>query len=159
MFQYTAVDPTTLACLRKLSELRSLSTTVLVGGTALALQYGHRLSVDLDFFSYEKLTFDFIMSEIVPLPSSEQVSQTEIMQEWRVQGVKIDILQYPYQFIFPVIEEDGLRIAQDKEIAAMKLAAIANRGVKKDFYDLYALLQRYSLPEIIGYFVQKYKQT
>jgi predicted nucleotidyltransferase component of viral defense system len=73
-----------------------------------------------------------------------------------VDGIKVDIVNYVYKWIDPVIEIERIKMAGLKDIAAMKLLAITNRGTKKDFIDLYVLLQHFSLPQILGFFEQKY---
>ena len=73
--------------------------------------------------------------------------------------VKVDIVHYPYQWIDEPLIEDNLRLATSKEIAAMKLAAITNRGSKKDFYDLNKLLQLFTLNQILGFYLEKFKDS
>ena len=62
----------------------------------------------------------------------------------------------PFEWISPVVEEDGVRLASPVDIAAMKVNAIEGRGTKKDFIDMYMLLRHYSLEEIIAFYQQKY---
>ena len=73
-----------------------------------------------------------------------------------VNGLKTDIVNYPYPWIEDMLQNDGLRLVQTKDIAAIKLAAITGRGAKKDFTDLYFLLQQYNLGEMIEMYGQKY---
>ena len=73
-----------------------------------------------------------------------------------IDGVKVDIVNYKYDWIDTPVEEDGIRLAGVKDIAAMKVAAIIGRGTKKDFIDLYFLLKQYSLKEILNLYLQKY---
>jgi predicted nucleotidyltransferase component of viral defense system len=72
-----------------------------------------------------------------------------------VNGVKVDIVNYPYKWLGDVILEDNIRLASRKDIAAMKIAAITQRGSRKDFIDLYFLLQIYSLQEIFAFYEAK----
>ena len=76
-----------------------------------------------------------------------------------VNGVKIDIVNYPYGWIDDPVIEDGITLAGVKDIAAMKLSAITNRGTKKDFIDLYFLLKRFSFNELIGFYLKKYSDA
>ncbi len=73
-----------------------------------------------------------------------------------IDGVKVDIVNYKYDWIDTPVEEDGIRLADVKDIAAMKVAAIIGRGTKKDFIDMNRLLQIFSLKEILDMYMQKY---
>ena len=70
--------------------------------------------------------------------------------------VKVDLVNYPYPWLEEAKSIKGIRLAQKKDIAAMKLAAITSRGTKKDFIDLYFLLEEFSLQEMIDFYGQKY---
>ena len=76
-----------------------------------------------------------------------------------VDGIKIDIVNYNHPWIDKPVVEDGIRLAGIRDIAAMKLSAITNRGTKKDFIDYYFLLQIYSLDELISFYRQKYSDA
>lgn len=131
----------------------------LVGGTALSLRYGHRSSVDLDLFSHE--TFDNV--------SIEADLKREFSEEFHfesghknvgifcyIQGVKVDIVYFPHQPIADFVTKNTIRMYSSADIAAMKIQAILGRGRKKDFWDLYELLQHYSLQQLIDWHKQKY---
>ena len=68
----------------------------------------------------------------------------------------MDIVRYDYPWLDEEIITEGIRMATTKDIAAMKISAIGSRGAKKDFYDLYFLLDIYSIQEILSFFTQKY---
>jgi predicted nucleotidyltransferase component of viral defense system len=125
-------------------SLDLLETYYLVGGTALSLQLGHRLSVDLDLFG--KLNYT---------NNSDPQSTTTLIQ-LNLNGVKIDILQYNEILIKPIIKYESLRLASIEDIAAMKVRAIEDRGARKDFYDLYSLLDHFSLKQILEFSKIKY---
>jgi Nucleotidyl transferase AbiEii toxin, Type IV TA system len=152
------VEPNTLALLKKIMSHHKLSSLVLVGGTSLALQLGHRESIDLDLFgkfSVEagelKSIFESIGKlDIIHLDSNNAINSCSI------DGIKIDIVNYSYDLIKPIVVEDGIRMASFEDIAAMKLSAIGSRGTKKDFYDFYFLLQMFSIYEIVSFFKEKY---
>ena len=76
--------------------------------------------------------------------------------QYIVDGVKVDLVNYPYVWIAPKVEEDSLVLASPKDIAAMKLSAITNRGTKKDFIDVYELLNHFSLEQMFGFYREKY---
>ena len=157
MLSFQTVVPDTLELLKKLMCQPLFQEMRLVGGTSLALQYGHRRSVDLDFFG--KTTEDVEeLTEVMHL-CAEQVVRgncTKRIKAFTLNGVKVDIVNYDYKWIdAPVIEGD-LRLASPKDIAAMKVNAAMGRGTKKDFVDLYFLLKHYSFDEIMQFYLQKY---
>lgn len=158
MLHRETVTPSTLGLLRSLQSLSSLKETRLVGGTSLALQKGHRISIDLDFFGY-KMEEDWltVLAQIRKLGCEARiVKQTSNILIIILDGVKVDIVNYPYPWIDEKIEIEGIYLATCREIAAMKLSAITNRGSKKDFIDLYTLLQQYTLSEMLNSYSEKY---
>ena len=158
MLQTQTITPDTLELLKKLSNQPALSQTCLVGGTALALQYGHRQSVDLDFFGVfnsldELIDLTSSVGDIVILNKTASILQLTINQ------IKVDYVDYGrHKWIDEPIQEDNLILASDKDIAAMKVNAIIGRGTKKDFIDMYVLLQHYSLSDILQFYKQKYPE-
>jgi predicted nucleotidyltransferase component of viral defense system len=129
---------------------------VLVGGTSLALQYGHRDSIDLDFFGNQPINEELFLSKLSLFGSVRLIKKSENILVCSINDVKVDLVSYQYDWIGPVIYSNKVRLASDKDIAAMKLSAISGRGSKKDFIDLYFILQRYSLSEVIGFYNDKY---
>ena len=155
MLHAETVEPSALDLLKRLQRLPELSNTRLVGGTALALHLGHRKSVDLDLFgsfdpitSYRKLLTD--------AGYSVEGAENGTVQSLRVEDVKVDLVTYPYPWIADALEEEGVRVAGLKDIAAMKLSAIANRGRKKDFIDIARLLDLFSLGEMLALYKSKF---
>lgn len=134
-----------------------LEYTRLVGGTALALQYGHRSSVDLDFFGKIPNNEDlhFILSSI---GNFQIISETKNIKSYFLDNIKIDFVNYQYPWLDYPIFEDGIRLASFKDIAAMKVNAIEGRGTKKDFVDMYFLLQHYNLNNILSFYEEKYPE-
>ncbi|MGM0498037.1 MAG: nucleotidyl transferase AbiEii/AbiGii toxin family protein [Bacteroidota bacterium] len=128
----------------------------LAGGTALALQYKHRESVDFDFFSGKNFTNDQV------LPHLKQIGNTEILSEEKntlhtiINGVQLSFLGYKYKMINTTINEGNIKVADHLDIACMKLAAIVSRGTKKDFIDLFYILHHHSLKYLIEQFHKKY---
>ena len=159
MLSFQTVEPHTLELLRSLMALPLLSGTRLVGGTSLALQYGHRNSVDLDFFG--SLDDDLIAFRdcLESISHVNVIKETKSIRIYDIDGVKIDFVDYSrYPWLADAVEEDGLRLASPKDIAAMKVNAIEGRGTRKDFVDIYFLLQHYSLNEILGFYQKKYPE-
>ncbi|MEO8711682.1 MAG: nucleotidyl transferase AbiEii/AbiGii toxin family protein [Parafilimonas sp.] len=140
-------------------NLKEFDTFCLVGGTGLALRYGHRMSVDLDFFSYE----DYDTAALVDALLKEFTHKLELESKrpkWGIfcfiDGIKTDIVHYPHPTIRPPETIDGIRLYSSPDIAAMKINAILGRGKKKDFWDLAQLLLHYKLKELITFHKQKY---
>lgn len=157
MLQTSTVHAHTLVLLKELQSSPLFSELRLVGGTALALQLGHRFSIDLDFFGILDTETPELIDEITSLGFKVMIKRdTKAVKMFDVDNVKVDIVNYPYAWIEPAIETEGVRMAGMKDIAAMKLAAITNRGTRKDFVDIYFLLQYYSLNEMLGFYEQKF---
>ena len=163
MLQYTAVYPKTLELLKKLMQEKCLKPFSLVGGTALALQLGHRISVDLDLFADIDFEPQQILSELRKNYKLELVTEFENSVINKIEFpnnsnnyIKIDIIKYPYPLIEKVLEIDGIRMLSKEDIIPMKLSAIGNRGLKKDFYDIYFLLKEFTLKEMFDLFKKKF---
>lgn len=156
MLQYRAVYPKTLALLKELMSLEVLQPFTLVGGTALALQLGHRISVDLDLFGLQSFDRELIIKKLNK--PYQLLNQSDIFWSIAVENVKVDLLTYPYPLIRDPKQIDQIRLASIEDIGAMKLAAIANRGSKKDFFDLCVLLEKFSLADLMGFFEEKFSQ-
>ena len=157
MLSYQTVDAHTLELLRHLSVVPEFSAMRLVGGTSLALQYGHRTSVDLDFFGTfdSELSFSSILRRYGQLTIVKDSSKIKV---YLLDGIKVDFVHYDYPWLESPLQVDGLVLATPPDIAAMKVNAIEGRGSKKDFIDLYYLLQRYTLAEILDFYKQKYPE-
>lgn len=158
MLFLNTIEPKTLALLKRLLALPVLSETRLVGGTALALQLGHRISVDLDIFGKWNYSED-MLGEFSAIGQAEKESGTPDgkMAFFYIDDVKIDCVAYDmYEWLEPPVEEDGIRLAGIKDIAAMKVNAITNRGSRKDFVDIARLLDDYSLVDIFAWYRKKY---
>lgn len=158
MLSYKTVEPHTLELLRGLSTEPVLSSARLVGGTALALQYGHRSSIDLDFFGTVVADAEQVKDVLRKYGTLEIIKETKAIKLYRLDGVKVDIVHYQYPWIDDAVTTDGLSLASPKDIAAMKVNAIEGRGTKKDFIDLYFLLKHYTLEEILEFYKEKYPE-
>lgn len=158
---YTAtVEPNTLGLLIELMKKPYLQGFYLVGGTALSMQIGHRISIDLDMFTTEpfdtielksKLENDFPIFRVL-LESQNTLITT-------INEIKVDFIRFKYGFTYPILTEKEIRLVNIKDIAPMKLDAITGRGKKKDFFDLYFLLKKYTLPEIFDLYQSKYQHS
>lgn len=154
MLQFQTVSEELYRLLKFIQRQPTFSDLRLVGGTALALQYGHRESVDLDFFG--SLDLEDVGILLKPYGSVQLIRNSTNIKIYIVNGIKVDFVNYPYAWIDEAVLEEGLVLASDKDIAAMKIAAITGRGSKKDFMDLYFLLKKYSLAQIISFYIQKF---
>lgn len=159
MLHLETISPDTLTLLKKIQSLDEFNNTRLVGGTALALQLGHRKSIDLDFFGNFETSLEELTTILSEFSTVTPVSSSRMTRFLVVDGVKVDIVSYPYGWIDNPVSAEGVVLAGIKDIAAMKLSAITNRGTKKDFIDYYFLLKRYSLKELIELYQQKYSDA
>lgn len=156
MLQTQTVVPELLELLKRIMEEPLFKNFNLVGGTALSLQIGHRNSIDIDLFGEQEIDQNgFIetlnnFGNVLIKTSSKNILITEI------NTIKVDFVNYKYKLLDKSFEIDQIRMLSDKDIAAMKLNAIAGRGSKKDFIDLFFLLKKYSLKEMITFYNQKY---
>jgi predicted nucleotidyltransferase component of viral defense system len=140
-------------------ERPSLKNFSLVGGTALSLRYGHRNSIDLDLFYHEKFDTESIESDLKNGFGNEFTTEGGHKNFGifaYLKGIKVDIVYFPHKPIAKIETEENIRMYSNSDIAAMKIQAILGRGKKKDFWDLYELLQHYSLQQIIDWHKQKY---
>jgi predicted nucleotidyltransferase component of viral defense system len=159
MLHFNTVEPSTLAILNRLMALSELNNFYLVGGTALSLQYGHRISVDIDLFCAEKFDNEIILRTLEKefgKALEYEGGFTRFGIFCFINNVKVDIVHYPHKIIFDISLIDGIRMYSKKEISAMKIQAILGRGKKKDFWDMAELLQDFSIKEIISFHHQKY---
>ena len=157
MLSFRTIVPDTLELLKRLTQEPFLKGCRLVGGTALALQYGHRSSIDLDFFGSFDVDGEKMFEILKSYGNVEKQKLSTNIRIFDINGIKVDIVNYSiYPWLEDSVEEDGLRLASPKDIAAMKINAIEGRGSKKDFIDIYFLLQHFSLEEILDFYAKKY---
>lgn len=128
----------------------------LAGGTSLALQIGHRLSVDLDLFGARPFEKDEILDLADDLGTVRLMHATKNILVLDINGVKVDFVNYKYPLLREVHKESDIRLVSLPDIGAMKLAAITGRGRKRDFTDLFFLMNQYSLSELLTFYNQKY---
>jgi hypothetical protein len=162
MLQKNAVKRPLWNVLTKLASEPLFKDFFLVGGTALSLQIGHRISEDIDLFTQNKLDremlFDYFYAQYKKdfTVLNSQASIYQIL----VNDIKVDFVSYPYKLIEDVKMEENIRFLGKKDVSAMKLSAISNRGDKaKDFIDIYYLLKEITLNEMFEYYKSKYEQT
>ncbi|MEW6061123.1 MAG: nucleotidyl transferase AbiEii/AbiGii toxin family protein [Bacteroidota bacterium] len=127
----------------------------LAGGTALALMLEHRRSVDFDFFIGQPFEPSTILNR---LPHCEIRQQTRGTLTVALDSIQTSFFEYPHPLLEPVNMTGMVPTAQIADIAAMKILAIAGRGSRKDFIDLYYIIQRrYSLQQCLSFFTEKFQ--
>ena len=164
---YETVSTPLLSILRKLMASEVFKDFRLVGGTALALQRGHRRSVDIDLFTdmdYDDMPVAAMrkyLEEEFPFHKGTETMDMPapgyhiFLSEGQEPPIKADFF-YTEPFIFPAIKEEGLRIADQREIAAMKLGVIGSQIYRqKDYWDIHDLLESYSLPDMIQWALKR----
>lgn len=140
-------------------ELPSLQPFSLVGGTALALRYGHRSSIDLDLFYHKEFDHINIEKELRNTFEKDFIFEGGHKQLGIfcfIRKIKVDIIRYPHLPIGVDEIVSGIRMYGSDDIAAMKIQAILGRARKKDFWDLHELLNHFSLQQIMDWHKLKY---
>lgn len=156
MLHLETINPKTLELLNQLMQVHEFRELNLVGGTALALQIGHRKSDDLDLFGHLEVDDYHLTTILHQFKSVKRLNQTSNIKTFLINGIKVDFVNYPYKWIASSLKANGIRLAQKIDIAAMKLAAIAGRGTKKDFIDIFSLFDDYSLEEMLQFYHEKF---
>lgn len=151
------VEPKLLELTRQLCAYPLLKNFVLVGGTALSLQIGHRKSIDIDLFTTEPFETEKMASSLVKdfnFYINNRFTNTIL---GTINTIKTDILSHQYNLINPVTEIEGIRMASYQDIAAMKLNAISDNGSRlKDFVDIAFLSSYLTLQQMLDLFEMKY---
>lgn len=160
---WEAVSPLLRDLLAEIGQMPFVNRFYLAGGSALALRLGHRVSVDLDFFSDVDEVGDDSRSEIVA--AFRQRRATEVLEDvfgnllMQVEGTHVGFFSYGYPLLDPPAEVLDVRVAGLLDIGMMKLDALISRGARKDFYDLYFIAQQVPLEEMLHQGPVKYPYT
>jgi predicted nucleotidyltransferase component of viral defense system len=159
MLHLNSINNTTRLLLQSLCAKDYLNKFALAGGTALALQMGHRKSIDIDLFSFDEVD----MHEI-SLQLNEDYQDIVLRRTTKafifgtINGIKSDFVKHNKAILLkPLITIDKIRMYSVEDIAALKLNAVCGRGTKKDFYDIYLLLQHISLKNLLAYYEEKFQ--
>jgi nucleotidyltransferase AbiEii toxin of type IV toxin-antitoxin system len=139
-----------------LRDASILSRCYLAGGTALALHFGHRTSEDLDFFTEELFNEQVLLQRLQQLPAVSAVTTGPHTLHAEIKRTKVSFLGYTYPLLAPLSHFLDTAVADPKDIACMKISAIASRGAKRDFVDLYVVANRFGLPALLELFRQKF---
>ncbi len=152
------IEPNTLELLKKLQQTDELKNFYLAGGTSLALQIGHRLSIDLDLFSLTVFDTNNLLEFLEQNYNfrSDYIAKNTL--KGSIKDVKIDFITHKYPLVNPIVEIEGVKLYTEEDIAAMKLNAISGNGTRsKDFVDLYFLLKKYSVEQLLQFYKTKYQ--
>jgi hypothetical protein len=115
--------------------------------------------VDLDFFVSELFDEEVMLQRIQEVPGFSLVARSPQTLHANIQGTKVSFLGYRHPLLFPPTFFSGVPVADQRDIACMKISAIASRGTKRDFIDLYLAVLQFGLAELLGLFSRKYVQT
>ncbi len=161
MLQDKKISPGVLELLKSLMELPPINDFFLVGGTAIALHLGHRVSIDLDLFiktDFDSAKLISYLNEKYNITSSNtDINTLSTLIKFKEDNVKVEFLSYKYKLLKPVKKADGIRLLELEDLIPMKLSAIAGRGAKKDFCDIYFLLEKFPLTQMLELFKKKYE--
>ena len=158
MFQQ-AVDAGLILLMKKLSSEKIIGGNFyLAGGTALALHYGHRKSVDLDLFSEEEFNLDEVSNQLSKMGCMVDAASRQTLHA-SLEGTHLSLFHYPFPMNSPleiISDEIKMKIASVSDIAPMKVTAISHRAEKKDFYDMYEICKHHSMNEIRDWCFKKF---
>ncbi len=155
MFTKTLL-PDTLRAIKLISNFTAIKKAYLAGGTALALQMGHRISVDLDFFTQHEFNEITLSEELVTLAEFIQDGTAKWTVWGKIAETKFSIFYYKYPLLEKTLPFEGIQLASLADIAAMKIHAIVDRGTKRDFVDVFFLTKKYTLLEMLDFYQKKY---
>jgi hypothetical protein len=157
MFYPETVEPGSLELVRNLLFLPEFQGFMLVGGTALAMQIGHRKSVDIDLFAHEPFNADRLGTLLEESFGFELSYLHNNTLKGIIGNTFIDIMTHNYPLVSNPLSFNGITLASIRDIAAMKLNAISGNGTRvKDFIDVYFIMKNLSFEEIIRSFSIKY---
>ncbi|MBU0998062.1 nucleotidyl transferase AbiEii/AbiGii toxin family protein [Patescibacteria group bacterium] len=155
MFTKTLL-PDTIRAIKLVSNIPIIKKSYLAGGTALALHLGHRISVDLDFFTQEELEEKILLADLQKLPEFKKDGVAWRTVWGKVGVTKFSLFYYKYPLLAKTHSFMGINLLNLKDIAAMKVSALGDRGTKRDFIDLYFLSKKYTLDEMLSFYDQKF---
>jgi len=151
-----AVDPRVFLLIKKISKMQEIvDNFYLAGGTALAIQLGHRKSDDIDLFSQKHFSVEYYSQLLLTLRGKILIEEEGTIHVL-IEDIKVSLLYYPYKLLLPFKMIEGLSIASIEDIACMKIVALSQRAEKKDFFDVYEILKIFKPIELKKMFIEKY---
>ncbi len=143
--------------IQRLKKIFMKHNAILAGGTALALHIGHRESYDLDFFTMKKFSAESVIRDVRKSRLPFQIiSEEEGSLVFEARGIKMSLFRYDYPFLEKPVMYKGIQIADVLDIASMKVIAISQRGTKRDFVDVYTVLQDIPFHRIATHMVKRF---
>jgi len=159
MLQKQIVSVELINLLYDLQNEPLLKNYFLAGGTALALQLGHRTSTDIDLFTPKNQNNQLIINMLKDkYQYFELINISSSGLQVIIKKIKVDIISLNQNILEPPITEDGIRLFTKSDIAAMKLRAVIFRENPRDYIDLAFLLQEFSLDKMFDFYKQKYEE-
>ncbi len=159
MLQKNTIETSTLELLKKLQADKTLKEFHLAGGTSLALQIGHRKSIDLDLFTQADFDTNSLLEHLEQSLNFRIDYTAKNTLKGSINNIKLDIISHKYALVKPILKLENTRLYSIEDIAAMKLSAIAGNGTRsKDFIDIYFILKNFTIEEILGFYKAKYKE-
>ena len=159
MFQLNTLPEKQVELYNLLKTVDWLKEFYLAGGTGLALHIGHRQSIDFDFFTSSDIDNNILDSRLNKIGIFKRTYEDSNTLYGELNDVKVSFIKYDYPFLEELASDAYFFIAGLKDISAMKLSAILSRGTKKDFVDMFFLLNSFSLKDILGFYGKKYNQA
>ena len=134
----------------------------LAGGTALTLNFGHRTSQDLDFYTTKHFNPMIIYRKFKEIFRGEKISKETVAEDtlkFKINITDFSFFRYPYPLIRALIPYQSVELASPEDIIAMKIEAIITRGLKRDFVDVYFAIRKYGVKGILSFFKEKYPEV
>ena len=146
----------TLRAIKLVSSFSEIQKSYLAGGTALALQIGHRISIDLDFFTQEQFNEEDLSAKLSTYPEFVQDGTAKWTVWGKIGQTKFSIFYYKYPLVQDTLPFQGIRLASLADIAAMKIHAIEDRGTRRDFVDVFFIAKKFTLNQMLEFYQKKY---
>lgn len=156
MFTKTLL-PDTFRTIQLVSKFTEIKKAYLAGGTALALQIGHRISVDLYFFTLHEFSETEISAKLAANPEFIQDGTAKWTAWGKIGQTKFSMFYYKYPLLESATQFEGIQVASLAYIAAMKIHTLEDRGTRRDFIDVFFLSKKYSLEKMLDFYQKKYK--
>ncbi|MBI2817560.1 MAG: nucleotidyl transferase AbiEii/AbiGii toxin family protein [Acidobacteria bacterium] len=145
--------------MRQFQQSDLLKPFYLAGGTGLALRLGHRRSDDLDFFSTSAFEEEALLGRLNQCNEFALLARSVSTLHANIRGTKVSFIGYPYPVLFPPDKFLGVDVADLRDVASMKISAVASRGTRRDFIDLFMVSQQHGLPVLLECFVKKFERV
>jgi hypothetical protein len=159
MFFKDTIRQDILELLVTLQSRAELQDFHLAGGTSLAMQLGHRKSIDLDLFTQNDFNSNTLLEFLEEHYGFKMYFSSANTLKGQINDVNVDFITHKYPFVDQLICSENIRLFSIPDIAAMKLNAIAGNGTRsKDFIDMYFILKRFEVKDILFFYKKKYTE-